>query len=122
MSPPSTLRFLERPWSDAVQEDAAASGTAFLMGLRYPGPYWVELAIQWAEQGCPLNAEAVHELQRIADSSSKQFAQQVRHRAAAVLRLPRGGVAAQPVAPADGFDVAELALQGLPRSSSQTNS
>ena len=101
--PPSTLLRLERPWSDAVREDAAASGAAFLMGLRYPGPYWVERAIGWAEQGFPLTAEAAHELQRIADSSPKQFPQQVRQRAAAVLRLPRDGLAAQLVAPADGF-------------------
>jgi len=105
MPSPSILLYLERPWSEAVREDAFASSAAFLMGLRYPGPYWVERAIQWAEQGCPLTAEAAHELLRIAGSSPKQFPQQVRQRAAAALRLSQADLAAQPVAPADGFAV-----------------
>ena len=103
MYPPSTLVFLEQPWAEAAVGNEALRGAAFLMGLRYPGEHWVELALRWAEQGCPLNPEAIHELQRIAGSSSKQFSQQVRHRAAALIRRPPTSVAAQQVAPADGF-------------------
>ena len=83
MHPPSTLVCLERPWVDAADGDDALRGVAFLMGLRYPGEYWVELALRWAEHGYPLNPAATHELQRIAGSSSKQFSQQLRHRASA---------------------------------------
>lgn len=93
MHPPSTLVYLELSWAEAADGDDSLRGAAFLMGLRYPGAYWVELALQWAEQGCPLNPEAIHELQRIAGSSSKQFSQQLRHRASALLRRSASGVA-----------------------------
>lgn len=102
MHSPSTLVYLERPWTDATGVDAAVLGAAFLMGLRYPGDYWVELAIQWAELGFPVTDEAADELRRIASSSPKKFPQQLRHRAAALLRRVGTGVAAQQVAPADG--------------------
>lgn len=102
MHPPSTLVYLERPWIDATGVDAAVLDAAFLMGLRYPGKYWVGLAVQWAEGGFPMTGEAVDELKRIAASSPKRFPQQLRHRAAALLRRVDSGVAAQQVAPADG--------------------
>ena len=103
MHPPSTLIYLERPWSDATGVDAAVLDAAFLMGLRYPGEYWVDLAMQWAELGFPVTDESADELKRIASSSQKKFPQQLRHRAAALLRRVGAGVAAQQVAPADGF-------------------
>ncbi len=101
MHPPSTLIYLERPWNDAPGVDTAVLSAAFLMGLRYSGEYWVELAVQWAELGFPVNEEAASELKRIAVSSPKQFSQQLRHRAAALLRSIEASVAAQQVAPAD---------------------
>jgi hypothetical protein len=103
MHPPSTLVYLERPWIKAADGNDSLRSAAFLMGLRYPGPYWVELALQWAEQGYPLNPHAIDELHRIAGSSSKQFSQQLRHRAMALLRQSASSVAAQQVAPANGF-------------------
>jgi hypothetical protein len=103
MHPPSTLVYLESSWADAADGDDSLRGAAFLMGLRYPGDYWVNLALQWAEQGFPLNPEAIVELRRIAGSSPKQLSQRIRHRAAALLRWSASGVAAQPDAPVDGF-------------------
>ena len=101
MHPPSTLVYLERPWNDASGVDTAVLSAAFLMGLRYPGEYWVELAVQWAELGFPITGEAASELKRIAGSSPKQFSQQLRHRVAALLRHIGASVAAQQVAPAE---------------------
>lgn len=105
MHPPSILVYLERPWTDATEVDTSVLSAAFLMGLRYPGEYWVQLAVQWAESGFPMTEEAADELNRIAASSPKKFPQQLRHRAAALLRRVGAGVAAQQVAPADGFTV-----------------
>lgn len=101
--PPSTLVYLERPWSEVTEVDPAVLSAAFLMGLRYPGEYWVDLAVQWAELGFPVTDEAADELKRIAASSPKRFPQQLRHRAAALLRCLGAGVAAQQFGPADGI-------------------
>jgi hypothetical protein len=79
--PPSTLLHLESKFADLATLDPQVLRAAFLMGLQYPGPYWIERSIAWAEQGFVLDDDAVLELKRIAASSPKQLPQAIRHRA-----------------------------------------
>jgi len=105
--PPSTLVYLEQPWSDATGIDAAVLGTAFLMGLRYTREYWGNLAMQWAELGFSVTDEAVDKLNLIAASSPKKLSQQLRHRAAVLFRrvgealLPNRSLQRTVLAPAE---------------------
>ena len=51
-------------------------------GLRWPTPYWPELAVRWLEQGAPLDAEMAKLLDAVVAAS--HFPQNLRHRAFAL--------------------------------------
>lgn len=53
-------------------------------GLRWPTPYWPELAVGWLERGAPLDAETAKLLNTVVDTG--QFPQRLRHRAFALAR------------------------------------
>ena len=94
--PTSTLVYLESSWKDVSISNDALLHAAFLMGLEYPGTYWVELALGWAEQGFPISEEAAMALRLVASARPKQLPQNVRHRAhALVCKLERGAAVQQ---------------------------
>lgn len=56
-----------------------------MAGLEYEtSDYWPGLAVEWLEQGAPVDTNVLQALTRV--SGSKHFSQRVRHRSAAVLR------------------------------------
>ena len=73
---------LESPLEDAPSTELVRG--AVDAGLRWPTPYWPELAVKWLEQGAPMDADLVILLDTVAETS--QFPQQLRHRAFALAR------------------------------------
>lgn len=73
---------LESPLEDITSAERVRG--AIDAGLRWPTPYWPELAIKWLEQGAPMDTEMVALLDTVAEAN--QFPQQLRHRAFALAR------------------------------------
>jgi hypothetical protein len=53
-------------------------------GLKWPSSYWVELAVNWIEQGAPVDQEIAATLDVV--SETKNFPQALRHKAFAIAR------------------------------------
>ena len=55
-----------------------------IAGLRWPTPYWCGLAVDWLEQGLPVDDDIVELLQTVA--ANRSFPQSLRHRAFSVYK------------------------------------
>jgi hypothetical protein len=75
--------YLETPYA-AIKPEAVDHGQIILAGLRAPSDYWVRLAVDWLEQGAPVNIEICKELERVA--STHHLDQGLRHKAFAMAR------------------------------------
>ncbi len=77
---------LESDWKQLLGSDPSLLPVVLLQGLRYPGPYWVDLALSWIECECPIDEEILTELSRVGSESKKRLPQSTRHRAFALAR------------------------------------
>ncbi|MBO1037771.1 hypothetical protein INR38_27205 [Delftia sp. SD018] len=76
------LLHLEHPLQ--AYSGSASPVEIVLAGLGYEASdYWPGLAIEWLEQGAPVNAEVLQALARV--SENKHISQRIRHRSFAVL-------------------------------------
>lgn len=81
MKSPSIVKPLERPLAEyGSSVDSARQVMA--AGLRWPTPYWCDLAIGWLEQGLAIDDKICELLQEI--SGNRRFPQGLRHRAFAL--------------------------------------
>ena len=77
---PSTLvAVLEQPYSETAKRPDINCHASLIAGLEWLTPYWIDLALDWIEQGFTLDAEIVQMLEAI--SSRKELPQRTRHRA-----------------------------------------
>jgi len=77
------LVHLETPFA-LYQPAAAPARDVLLAGLRWPTGHWAGLAVDWVEQGAPVDMEIAALLDVIAET--KHFPQALRHRAFAIAR------------------------------------
>ena len=79
---------LELPLMEYRAEGATARDV-LLAGLRWPADtpsgYWQGLAVDWIEQGAPVDAEVIELVKVIATTAA--FPQKLRHKAQAIVRL-----------------------------------
>lgn len=73
---------LESPQKDVTSRELVRG--AIEPGLRWPTPYWPELAVRWLEEGAALDSELVKLVDAVA--SNDHFPQGLRHRAFALAR------------------------------------
>jgi hypothetical protein len=78
---------LQTPFADYCADDAAARNV-ILAGLSWPtdtsAGYWQGLAVEWIEQGGPIDAELVEFLNVIA--TTDKLSQELRHKARRIVR------------------------------------
>jgi hypothetical protein len=77
------LVHLESPFAEYTSGLVPAKAVV-LAGLRWETDYWPSLAIDWLEQGCPVDDE-VHD-SMLAVAANLNFSQQTRHRAFTLCR------------------------------------
>ena len=76
------LALLESPLEGITSAERVRG--AIDAGLRWPTPYWPELAVKWLEEGVAFDADIAKLLDNVAGTS--QFPQRLRHRAFALAR------------------------------------
>jgi hypothetical protein len=77
---PSTLvALLEKEYAWAVENSDQDLQETILAGLNWETHYWNDCALDWIDQGYPINQEVVEALESI--SSTKHKPQKTRHRA-----------------------------------------
>lgn len=81
MKSPSIVKPLERPLV-AFSSSIDSAREVVVAGLRWPTPYWCDLAIGWLEQGLAIDDEIDDILREI--SQNRGFPQSLRHRAFAL--------------------------------------
>jgi hypothetical protein len=78
---------LHTPFADYCADDAAARDVIFA-GLSWPADtlagYWQGLAVEWIEQGAPIDVELVEFLNVIA--TTEKLSQELRHKARTIVR------------------------------------
>jgi hypothetical protein len=79
---PSLVTKLEQPWGSCAVDDETLRA-AIMMALEWQSDYWARLAVGWLEQGVPPDSALVAALENLC---FKPHSQNIRHRAAAVLR------------------------------------
>ncbi|MBN3722604.1 hypothetical protein [Burkholderia sp. Ac-20379] len=83
MKPPSIVLPLAYPFAEFVPGVDSAREIV-VAGLRWPTPYWCDLAVGWLEQGVPVDDGIVELLIEI--SRNRNFPQNLRHRAFALYK------------------------------------
>lgn len=73
---------LESPQEDVTSAELVRG--AIEAGLRWPSPYWPDLAVRWLEEGASLDSELVKLVDAVATNG--HFPQSLRHRAFALAR------------------------------------
>lgn len=82
MDPRPLVVLLEMPYAEYRGEVPVKD--ILLAGLRWETQHWPSLAVEWLEQGAPLDAEIKEALDGVA--SRKHFPQPLRHKAFAIAR------------------------------------
>ena len=82
MDPRALVVHLEKPFTEYAGAEAPVQ--VLLAGLQWPTNYWAALAVDWLEQGAPMNAEVAAALDQAAKNAD--FEQRTRHRAFALAR------------------------------------
>lgn len=73
---------LESPQTDVTSPELVRG--AIKAGLRWPTPYWPELAVRWIEEGASLDSELANLVDAVA--TNEHFPQSLRHRAFVLAR------------------------------------
>lgn len=79
VNPATLVAVLEQPYNDAASRADVDCRVSLMAGLGWLTNYWIDLALNWIEQGYPLDSEIVEMLEAI--SSRKGLPQETRHRA-----------------------------------------
>jgi hypothetical protein len=83
MKSPEIVEPLEHPLTQFSSSACCAREVA-VAGLRWPTPYWCSLAVEWLEQGLPVDNDIVELLLAIA--KNRRFPQALRHRAFSIYK------------------------------------
>ncbi len=79
VNPATLVAVLEQPYNDTGSRADIDRRASLMAGLGWLTNYWIDLALNWIEQGYPLDSEIVEMLEAI--SSRKELPQKTRHRA-----------------------------------------
>src|SRR5262245_59199255 len=83
MDPSKLVSHLESPYA-TYDDSGVPAHDVLIAGLSWETQYWPALAVQWLEQGAPVDAEIAALLEKVA--SQKHFPQSLRHKAFAIAR------------------------------------
>ncbi|MGG1948829.1 hypothetical protein AB1286_29160 [Trinickia sp. NRRL B-1857] len=83
MKSPEIVEPLEHPLAE-FSSTAGCAREVVVAGLRWPTAYWCSLAVDWLEQGLPVDDDIVELLEAIA--KNRGFPQNLRHRALSIYK------------------------------------
>ena len=79
VNPSSLVALLEKEYKWAIDHSDQDLEETVMAGLIWETHYWIDCALDWLDQGYPVNENMIEALERI--SSDKKKPQKTRHRA-----------------------------------------